>query len=78
MISQKIFLSDVVEHRLQVAKNAGADAVILVSKGTQEDHVKQIKEALNGDLPEISLDCTGFESSMRLCLEVSFGAECAR
>lgn len=56
---------------MQVALKAGADAVIDVSKGTTEELTAQIKAALGGELPRVSLDCTGFEASFRLCLNVS-------
>ncbi len=55
-----------------MALKAGADAVIDVSKGTIDDHEKQVKAILGGDLPEVTLDCTGFESSMRLAIRVGF------
>ncbi|KAK3928529.1 Sorbitol dehydrogenase [Frankliniella fusca] len=68
MGASKVIMTDIVDHRLQVALKAGADAVIDVSKGTIDDHEKQIKAALGGKLPEVTLDCTGFESSMRLAV----------
>lgn len=63
--------ADIVEHRMQVALKAGADAVVDVSKGTMEDHAAQIKSILGGNLPRVTLDCTGFEASMRLAINVS-------
>lgn len=39
-----------------------------VSKGTMEDHVAQIKNLLGGNSPRVTLDCTGFEASMRLAI----------
>lgn len=65
------FSTDIIQHRMDVALKAGADAVIDVSKGTMDDHITQIKAALGGELPRVTLDCTGFESSMRLAINVS-------
>lgn len=56
---------------MKVALGAGADAVVDVSKGTMEDHTGQIKKIFGGDLPNATLDCTGFEASMRLAINVS-------
>ena len=58
---------------MDVALKAGADVVIDVSKGTTEDHTQKIKTALHGELPRVTIDCTGFEASMRLAINVSTG-----
>ncbi|KAE8748489.1 hypothetical protein FOCC_FOCC004783 [Frankliniella occidentalis] len=68
MGASKVIMTDIVDHRLEVALKAGADVVVNVSKGTIDDHEKQIKAALGGNLPQCTLDCTGFESSMRLAI----------
>ncbi|KAJ1527853.1 hypothetical protein ONE63_007793 [Megalurothrips usitatus] len=64
----KVIMTDITPHRMDVALKAGADAVIDVSKGTQDEHTEKIKSILGGDLPRVTLDCTGFESSMRLAI----------
>lgn len=68
MGATKVIMTDIVDHRMKVALKAGADAVVDVSKGTVEEQVGQIKKLLGGDLAKVTLDCSGFETSMRLAI----------
>lgn len=66
-----ILFADINDKRLQVAKDLGADATYLVPAGTdavtQAGHVEAI---FGGQLPDITLECSGAESSVNLAILV--------
>ncbi|GBN48865.1 Sorbitol dehydrogenase [Araneus ventricosus] len=61
----KICITDISEHRLNVAKKLGATYQLCVKDLDTEAAVSQIS-SLMGDLPDITLECSGAESSTRL------------
>lgn len=68
MGASKIFITDVLESRLQFAKELGADHTLLV--GFDDDEAKlvtKIHSAL-GTQPNVSFDASGVESTVRLAL----------
>lgn len=65
-----IFYSDIAEHRLQVAKNTGADHTVLVKSGSAQTLAEQVKEVMGG-MPDITIECSGAESSICLGILVS-------
>lgn len=65
------FFPDIVQHRLNVAKELGADYSVLVQKDdTDETLVKKIVDTL-GQQPDISLDCSGAEICVRTAIQVN-------
>uniref|UniRef100_A0A131YI52 Sorbitol dehydrogenase n=1 Tax=Rhipicephalus appendiculatus TaxID=34631 RepID=A0A131YI52_RHIAP len=60
-----VVMTDIIGGRLQVAKALGADFVISVASKTVEDIKQEIIRTL-GDLPEVTIECTGAESSTQL------------
>lgn len=70
VIYNNIFNSDIAENRLQVAKNMGANHTILVKSSSEEILAQQIKEVMGG-MPDITIECSGAESSIRLGIFVS-------
>lgn len=65
------FLSDLVQNRLNVAKDLGADYTVLVEKNdTDVTLVNKIVETL-GQQPDISLDCSGAEICVRTAVQVN-------
>lgn len=54
-----------------MAKQCGADYTIKVTPNDDTKELSQKVIGLLGDRPNITLDCTAFESSIRLGIEVS-------
>lgn len=68
MGADKICVVDLVQSKLDIAKQLGADVTYLVKKGEkEEDTVRQIHQLL-GSAPNISIECTGAESCVRLAI----------
>ena len=63
-------LSDIDDHRLGVAKSLGADHVIKVSTRDPEELANQV-EALLGEKPDASFECSGTDFSMSAGIHVS-------
>jgi len=62
----KIIVCDLAENRLEVAKELGADHVIKVEAGSDAAALaKQVEEKL-GEMPNITIECSGAESSIKL------------
>ena len=62
---------DISSSRLEFAKKMGADNTILVEKAsTEKDLSEKIKSELNS-APDVSIECSGAESSVRLAILVS-------
>ena len=59
------------ENRLSLAKDIGADEVLVVGKDNEDDLAKKVENKL-GKMPEISIECSGAEASVRLGIFVSF------
>ena len=56
---------DIAQNRLDVAKQIGADHAVLVNTGDAEALAKKIKELMGG-MPDITIECSGAEPSIRL------------
>jgi L-iditol 2-dehydrogenase len=63
-------VADIVDHRLGIAKDMGADYTYL-SKAGEDEHetVKTVHSLLAGP-PDITIDCSGAEASIRLAILV--------
>ena len=61
---------DIVEQKLEVAKVMGADHVIKVDTRDSQKLANQVKDIL-GVAPDISIECTGVESSVATAIYVS-------
>ncbi|XP_039301121.1 sorbitol dehydrogenase-like [Nilaparvata lugens] len=60
------------DFKLEVAKELGADHTLLVAPNDDEKVVtKKIQEILEGNLPDITVDCSGFESTIKLGLQAT-------
>ncbi len=70
MGASKIIVSDLVDNRLQVAKELGADHILKVdTSATVEDLAKQVAQIL-GVMPDASIECSGAETSVKLAILV--------
>ena len=58
-----------VDQRLEFARSIGADATVKVS-GSVDDMSKKILEVL-GCAPDVTIECSGVESSIQLGMTVS-------
>jgi len=68
MGASKIVVTDIAENRLEVAKSLGADYVVKVeSTETPEIMAKKV-ETLIGDMPDVTIECSGAESSIKLAI----------
>jgi len=65
----RVVLTDINQERLNVGKEVGADETILVTKDISEAQmVEKIRAAFDGELPNISMECSGAPSCTRLVL----------
>lgn len=62
--------TDIVENRLDIAKQLGADVTYLVQKGRSESDTAADIHAIFGDEPDRTIDASGAESSIRLAILV--------
>ncbi|CAH2269397.1 jg16423 [Pararge aegeria aegeria] len=68
MGASKVLITDILQSRLDVAKELGADYTFLVSRDSQETElVRKVHELLEGH-PDISFDASGAQSTVRLAL----------
>lgn len=68
MGASKIIITDIAENRLEVAKSCGADFTVKITPGTEvPDLVKEIEQKL-GERPNITIECSGAESSIKLAI----------
>jgi len=68
MGATRVIITDLVQSRLDVAKELGADYTVLIEKDdTETDIVKKVESAL-GTLPNKTIDCSGVESTNRVGL----------
>ena len=67
-----LFISpDIDDHRLQIAKQYGATHAVNVAGCNSKEVAQRVVEALNGDAPGISLECSGSDLSLVACIHVS-------
>lgn len=68
MGTNEILITDVVQSKLDLAKNEfGASHTINVANQNENDLAKKIAAEL-GDQPEVTIDCTGYEATNRLAI----------
>ncbi|CAG9856374.1 unnamed protein product [Phyllotreta striolata] len=68
MGASKIVITDIMDVKLNMAKQLGADHALKIDRNmTEEQIVKKVHELL-GEEPNVTFDCTGIESSVRICV----------
>jgi threonine dehydrogenase-like Zn-dependent dehydrogenase len=68
MGARQIIGIDLLEERLKVSHKMGATAIVCNS---QEDPVSAVKRILNGNLPDIVIECVGHaEQQLNLCIDL--------
>ncbi|XP_068622760.1 sorbitol dehydrogenase-like [Battus philenor] len=68
MGASKIVITDILQSRLDFAKKLGADHTVLVSRESSETELVQTIHGLLGDQPDISIDASGAQATVRLAL----------
>lgn len=71
MGATKICVIDILEERLKFAKELGADSVLNVKDGTNEENAKKVINLLGGDMADVTFDCSGAESAIKLGITVT-------
>nr|QBH74065.1 alcohol dehydrogenase [Embidopsocus sp. OG4250] len=71
MGASSVIMTDVQEKRLKLAKEFGADHLVLVKTGDSAEHTANKIRELIGDSPDKTIDCSGFESSVQLAIEAT-------
>lgn len=66
MGASEVVVTDISENRLEMAKKMGASATFLVQRGTtsEENALSIAKHFCNGRQPDITIECSGAESSI--------------
>ncbi|XP_072394653.1 sorbitol dehydrogenase-like [Diabrotica undecimpunctata] len=71
MGASKVVITDILDVKLEMAKQLGADYTIKIEKGmSEEDIVKKVIQLL-GQEPNKSFDCTGVEQCVRVCVSAT-------
>lgn len=67
-----MFVSARSPRRLEVAKNCGADVTLVVDPAKEEESsiIERIRSAI-GDLPNVTIDCSGNEKCITIGINVS-------
>jgi L-iditol 2-dehydrogenase len=68
MGASKVIVTDLVEGRLAVAKELGADHTIKVNPTDDPAQLAQQIKGFIGDLVDVTIECTGAESSLKLAI----------
>lgn len=76
MGASNILITDIAQNRLDVAKSLGAHNTLLIDpKAKEEDMVKRVHQVM-GTEPNITIDCCGFESTIRLGIFATMSGGC--
>jgi L-iditol 2-dehydrogenase len=65
-----MLVPDIVDHRLGFAKDLGADYTYLSKVGEDEQEVVKTVHSLLGGAPDVTIDCSGGEATIRLAILV--------
>lgn len=65
----KVVVTDISGGRLEVAREMGAGEVINVGGKEGEEEIREkVKKAFGGEEPDVTIDCCGMESTIRLAM----------
>ncbi|XP_033118858.1 sorbitol dehydrogenase-like [Anneissia japonica] len=66
-----VAITDIDDHRLSVAKSLGADHILKVPMSVEEKQFALQIQSVMGCAPDVTLECSGVDSSLRLALYAS-------
>ncbi len=69
-VSHPFWFVDISESRLKVAKSMGADHTLLIKTRDGQEVAKQVEQAM-GSLADVTVECSGAESSIQAGIYVS-------
>jgi L-iditol 2-dehydrogenase len=70
-------VTDIVDHRLGIAKDLGADYIYLSKVGQDEQETVNTVHSLLDGPPDITIDCSGAEANIRLAILVRTALCCS-
>ncbi|MCP9262505.1 Sorbitol dehydrogenase [Dirofilaria immitis] len=62
-------ITDIMDHRLKIAKEVGADETINVKDLSIQDATRIIVEKLDDEAPDVVIECCGAQSSIELAIK---------
>lgn len=72
MGATKIYITDLTEFRLNIAKEMGAYKTITVNRGdSDEQAIENVKNEIGDELPDVTIDCSGFQQTIKMGLELT-------
>lgn len=72
MGATKIYITDLTEFRLGVAKEMGAYKAIKVNRGdSDEQAIENVRNEMDNELPDVTIDCSGFQQTIKMGMEVN-------
>jgi len=72
MGASKVYITDLIEYRLNVAKEMGAFKAIKINRGeSDEQAIENIRTELNSEFPDVTIDCSGFQQTIKMGIEVT-------
>lgn len=71
MGASKVFITDLSEHRLNIAKEMGASKIFKIRReDTDEQAIEKIRVEMHNELPDVTIDCSGFQQTIKMGIEV--------
>ncbi|XP_065349064.1 sorbitol dehydrogenase-like [Cloeon dipterum] len=71
MGATNVIITDIMQNRLDLAKELGADHTILLDKDSDETAIVKKIHALLGKEPDKTIECSGAESSIRIAIQAT-------
>merc|ERR1712012_711979 len=77
MGASEVIITDIMDNRLEVAKSMGATHTYKVGGGkTAEQMADEVADLLGGDKPDVTIECSGVESSVRFGIMATKSGGC--
>lgn len=76
MGASKVIITDLIQSRLDVAKELGADFTFVIPRDASENDIVKRIHAVMGDQPNKTVDCSGAEATNRIGLHATASGGC--